>query len=99
MNLNLLSLYKNNIDEDLNNHSIVQALKDAWNPIDYGSIQPTHNVFQTNAQSLQKILLTGAKGFIGIHLLFYLTDAMHTVTCLIRCSSSEDGLSALKERG
>jgi thioester reductase-like protein len=27
MYLNLLSLYKNNIDEDLNNHFIVQALK------------------------------------------------------------------------
>jgi thioester reductase-like protein len=98
MNLNLLSLYEGNIDVDVKNESIVQALSDAWNPIDYLSSQmPTMNSNPTLLP--QKIFLTGAKGFIGIHLLFALTDAAHAVTCLIRCGSPEEGILALKEKG
>ena len=99
MNLNLLSLYEGNIDGDINNESIPQALSDAWNPIDYLNGQITQKDFQANSLAPQKILLTGAKGFIGIHLLYALTKTTHAVICLIRCNSPEEGIKALKEKG
>ena len=39
MNLKLLSLYEGNININIKNESIVQALSDTWNPIDYLSSQ------------------------------------------------------------
>lgn len=97
MNLNLLTLYDSSIDTDVNNRSIFDALNDAWDPIPHENHQLPINASRLLPPSSQQILLTGAKGFIGIHLLSSLTEACHSVTCLIRCRAEEEGLLSLKE--
>ena len=49
-------------------------------------------------QAPKRILLTGATGFVGAHLLFELVSAFQCrVACLVRADTNEDGLDRIKQ--
>src|SRR5580692_8445267 len=47
---------------------------------------------------MSKVLVTGASGFIGFHLIRALVEQGHAVTCLVRKKSSLDRLAGLDFR-
>lgn len=51
---------------------------------------------QNTSQETGNILLTGATGFLGVHLLHELINKGKTVYCPVRCSAAEDALVKLQ---
>ncbi|MCA9199306.1 MAG: SDR family oxidoreductase, partial [Planctomycetales bacterium] len=45
-----------------------------------------------------RVLVTGASGFLGAHVVAHLTQSGEDVTCLVRASSSLDRLTAWQVR-
>ncbi len=45
---------------------------------------------------IETLLLTGARGFLGIFILAELTQKLDRIFCLLRCASEEEGTNALK---
>ncbi len=45
---------------------------------------------------IKTLLLTGARGFLGIFILSELTQKLGRVFCLLRCASEDEGMNALK---
>ncbi|MFP4325470.1 MAG: amino acid adenylation domain-containing protein [Desulfonatronovibrio sp.] len=53
---------------------------------------------ETASLSPKSVLLTGARGFLGIFLLEQLTRQADKVYCLLRCGSEAQGLESLREK-
>lgn len=64
-----------------------QLLEDCVLPTDICSTE------LPESHSLKNVLLTGASGFVGIHLLHSLLQKNCTVHCLVRCSDEKEGMA------
>jgi len=53
------------------------------------------NPLSSSSSTLKKVLLTGATGFLGIHLLSNLTNEGYEVYCLIRASTDQEAYTRL----
>lgn len=81
----------NNSNEDVNKSVIVN---------DYSSIlDKTMNDVEIQKQKVMTVLLTGATGFVGVHLLArLLDDNIEKVYCLIRNKNNTDTIERLKNK-
>lgn len=69
------------------------AVRDAQQPIVVDHPAEAHTLSPTP----QSVLLTGARGFLGIYLLRELTEQCQRVVCLLRSVSPEEGIKQLQK--
>ncbi len=75
------------------NH-IRQAISDARTGIDIADPAP----HPTAPTAINRVLLTGARGFLGCWLLDELTRTSASVYCLLRCNDKTEGMESLRKQ-
>lgn len=73
-------------------NAIELAVRDAHQPV----IVKNPADASTLSHSPRSVLLTGARGFLGVYLLRELTQRCEHVVCLLRAASAEDGVAQLQ---